>query len=127
MRELLPPVVFEVNFMHYSTMIIGRCLQQFLLLMQNCEFVIIFQVRTCKKCKIYISFYDRESLKMKGTPSSCFIKNGIMFQAYCDCLTEVPLPKTEYYRIGAKSHEVNKFLQKKSTLVSAFDDKRLIF
>ena len=48
---------------------------------------------------------------MKGMPSSCFEKNGIMFQAYYDCLADVPLPKTEYYPIGAKRHEVKKFLQ----------------
>ena len=28
MQELLPPVVFGVNFMHYCMMMIGSCLEQ---------------------------------------------------------------------------------------------------
>ena len=63
-------------------------------------------------------------IKMKGAPSSCFVKNGIMYKAYTDCLDEKKLPKTEFYRIGSCSHQVSKFLQKKACLISAFDDKR---
>ena len=69
--------------------------------------------------KIYIFF-------QKGTPATCFVINGIIFQAYQNCLNEIPLKKTEFWRIGSKGHEVSKFLQKKSTLVSAFDDKRYL-
>lgn len=82
----------------------------------------------CLRSKLYALLYEdsRELLKMKGTPSSCFVKNGVMFEAYNNCLNEIPMPKTEFYRIGAKCHEVSKFLQKKSTLVSPFDDKRYL-
>ena len=82
----------------------------------------------CLRSKLYALLYEdsKELLKMKGTPYSCFEKNDIMYQTYENCLNEIPVPKTEYYRIGAKSHEVSKFLQKKSTLVSPFDDKRYL-
>ena len=82
----------------------------------------------CLRSKLYALIYEdsTELVKMKGTPSSCFKQNNIMFENYCNCLNEIPLPKSEFYRIGSKSHEVFKFLQKKATLVSSFDDKQYL-
>ena len=54
-------------------------------------------------------------------------KNDIRF----DTLTEVLKGKTQkpskFFKIGAKNHQVSKFLQSKATLVSAFDDKSCLF
>ena len=70
------------------------------------------------RSKLYALIYEdsTELVKMKGTPSSCFEQNNIMFENYCNCLNEIPLPKSEFYRIGSKSHKVFKFLQKKLLL-----------
>ena len=82
----------------------------------------------CLRSKMYALLYEdsTELVKMKGTPSSCFKQNNIMFENYCNCLNEISLPKSEFYRIGSKSHKVFKFLQKKATLISSFDDKRYL-
>ena len=61
---------------------------------------------------------------MKGQPASSFQENNITFQTFTDLLEGKINEPSKYYRIGSKNHKVSKFLQKKATLVSAFDDKR---
>jgi hypothetical protein len=64
---------------------------------------------------------------MKGQPGSSFKENNITFKTFTGLLQGKTNPPSKYYRIGSKNHEVSKFLQKKATLVSAFDDKRWMF
>ena len=61
---------------------------------------------------------------MKGQPASTFEENNITFEAFTDLLEGKIKEPSKYYRIGSKNHEVSKFLQRKASLVSAFDDKR---
>ena len=61
---------------------------------------------------------------MKGQPASSFEENNITFEAFTDLLEGKIKEPSKYYRIGSKNHKVSKFLQRKATLVSAFDDKR---
>ena len=64
---------------------------------------------------------------MKGQPGLSFKENNITFRAFTRLLEEKTNQPSKYYRIGSKNHRVRKFLQKKATLVSAFDDKRWMY
>ena len=61
---------------------------------------------------------------MKGQPSSSFKQNDIRFDTFTSVLAGKTKKTSEFFRIGSKNHQVSKFLQRKATLVSAFDDKR---
>ena len=80
----------------------------------------------CLRSKFYALLYNNyeELVKLKGTPSSSFQKNGIIFDAYKRCLFGEKKEKTAYHRIVSKQHKVSKRLQHKSNFSSAFDDKR---
>ena len=49
------------------------------------------------------------------------------FQTFTSLLKGKTNQPSKYYKIGSKNHRVSKFLQKKATLVSAFDDKRWMY
>ena len=79
----------------------------------------------CLRSKFYSLLYSNnlELIKLKGTPSSSFQKNDIVFEAYRRCLLGEEKEKTKYHRIISKQHKVSKRLQQKSNFSSAFDDK----
>ena len=80
----------------------------------------------CLRSKLYSILYQNQIqlVKMKGQPASTFEENNITFEAFTDLLEGKIKEPSKYYRIGSKNHEVSKFLQRKASLVSAFDDKR---
>jgi hypothetical protein len=83
----------------------------------------------CLRSKLYSILYENQIplIKMKGQPGSSIKANNISFKSFTRLLKGKTNPPSKYYRIGSKNHKVSKFLQKKATLVSAFDDKRWMF
>ena len=83
----------------------------------------------CLRSKLYSILYGNQIqlIKMKGQPGSSFKENNITFRAFTRLLEGKTNQPSKYYRIGSKNHRVRKFLQKKATLVSAFDDKRWMY
>ena len=83
----------------------------------------------CLRSKLYSILYENEIelVKMKGQPQSSFRENNINFKTFNELLEGKKHRASKYYKIGAKNHDVRKFLQTKRNLVSAFDDKRWLF
>ena len=78
------------------------------------------------KEKWSLMFFNMDSM-LQGQPSSSIAQNKIRFDTFTSLLAQKKKKISKFYRIRSKNYQVSKFLQRKATFVSPFDDKRWLF